>query len=395
MAASFLKQCKSVFIRLLVFSVMLLPAWMWIAWRLTSHRRLVIAIIDKTVLTKKGQEHISLNWILNQEKFTKNNTEGYQCDRDYFGFFPLRNDTFRIKGLERFNKAQLRQLSNDADAAYLTDAYGISNNDWYRRQDAAERSGILYGGMSPQDLYFLQSMQDMHKLIITEFNCLESPTPVPVRKAFEKSFGVYWTGWVGRYFDSFDTVRNRELPRWLIENYKRQHDGKWPFTKSGIAFIYMDDRIVILENGTHLNKEFPYIFSDEEGQRHYGLPANIRYTYWFDIMKADTLYNHIIARYEITANENGKKELRINGLDTVFPAIIVHINKDYRFFYFSGDFCDNPIGLTTSYFKGIHYFQWLMYNKRDPMERESFFWKAYRPLMTRILNDYYRDHFGK
>ena len=145
MAASFLKKGKRAFIRLFVFSVVSLPLWMWIAWRLTPRRKLVIAIIDKTVLTKKGQEHISLNWVLDQEKFAKNNTSLYQCDRDYYGFFPLRNDSFRVKGLERFSRAQLLQLSLDADAAYLTDAYGISNNEWYRRRDSAERSGILYG----------------------------------------------------------------------------------------------------------------------------------------------------------------------------------------------------------------------------------------------------------
>ena len=199
MAVSFLNRWYG---RLAVFTIVLLPLWMWLFWRLTPKRKLVVAIIDKTVLTTKGQEHISLNWVLNQERFAKNKTELYQHEKDYYGFFPLNDHKFRLKGLERFSGDQLEQLSNDADVAYLTDAYGIYNNEWYQRGDAKERSGILYGGMSEKDLYFLKQMRAKHKLIITEFDCLGSPTPDILRSDFEKNFGVRWTGWIGRYFRS-------------------------------------------------------------------------------------------------------------------------------------------------------------------------------------------------
>ena len=385
--------------RLLLLAGILLPLWMWLAWRWTSRRKLVIAIIDKTVLTSQGQEHVSLNWVLNQEKFTRNNRDLYQRERDYFGFFPLDKERFREKGLERFSEEQLQQLSKDADAAYLTDAYGIYGNEWFHHKPEKERSGIVYGGLSPQDLYFLKQMQVRHKLIITEFNCLGSPTPDPLRNDFEKTFGVHWSGWIGRYFDSFDTTLNNELPHWLIDHYRQQHNGKWPFTRSGIAFVHRDDRIVVLEKETHLNKEFPYIFSGEEGQAHYGLPASTRYNYWFDIITVDTTFNHKLATFKIDANEKGLKEMNTYGIKNSFPAVVVHLGKDYRFFYFAGDFCDNPIGLTTSYFKGIRYFDWLLYNRHDAQERKGFFWKVYRPLVTSILNDYYpegsRAHRGK
>lgn len=365
---------------------------MWLGWHLIPGRKLVIAIIDKTVLSPKGQEHGSLNWVLNQEKFTRNNRDLYQRERDYYGFFPLADEKFRLKGLERFSEEQLQQLSKDADAAYLTDAYGIYRNEWYQHKNKDGRSRIIYGGMSAQDLYFLKSMQASHKLIITEFNCMGSPTPDPLRNDFEKSFGVHWSGWVGRYFASLDTTVNKELPRWLIDHYKTQHGGKWPFTKSGIAFVHKDDRIVVLEKDTHLNKEFPYIYSSEEGQGHYGLPHHVRYNYWFDIISLDTSFNRTLATFNIDANEEGMKEMAANGILHSFPAITVHLNKDYRFFYLAGDFCDNPIGLTASYFKGSGYFSWLLYNRRDPEDRAGFFWKVYRPLVTTILNDYYQDN---
>ncbi len=390
MALPFLKASIGTILRALIAILLLMPLWMFIYWLASPKKKLVLAIIDKTVLTSKGQEHISLNWVLTQEKYTKTKNELYQRERDYFGFFPLTKDKYQIKGLERFNTNQLDQLSTDADVAYITDAYGIYKNDWYSQKYAQERSGIIYGGMSKEDLYFLTGMQKKHKLIIAEFNCLASPTTSIVRSGFEGSFGIRWSGWTGRYFDSFDTTENKEIPHWLINNYTKSHNGKWPFTKSGIALIHSDDRVVILENGTHLTDEFPHILATKEGQGHYGLPAKSPYSFWFDIVNPDSTYNHTLATFTIDTNDKGAKELANYGIPASFPAITAHINKDYRFFYFSADFADNPISPTSSYFKGVANFKWFMYNNRDPQERKSFFWKLYLPLVTTILDDYYQ-----
>lgn len=363
---------------------------MLVIWLCTGKRQFVVAIIDKTVLTTIGQEHISLNWVLNQEKFSLTNKKLYQRDRDYFGFFPKDHERYQIKGLERFDNQFLDQLSIDADAVYITDSYGIYKNEWFKKGGDKDRSGIIYGGMSDKDAYLLAQMKAKHKLIITEFNCLASPTSEKVRNDFEKTFGIHWTGWIGRYFETFDTLKNEEIPKWLINNYRKQHKGEWSFTKSGIAFVNADDRIVILENETHLNYEQPIIYANEEGRNHYGLPLKCNYPFWFDIIKPDTRFNHAIARFDINVNKNGAAVLKQYGLPASFPAITVHINKDYRFFYFSADFADNPISFNSSYFKGVPYLKWFMYNNREPLERKAFFWKIYQPLVTTILNDYYQ-----
>ena len=370
-------------------ALLLLPLWLFLAWWLTPKRKFVIAIVDKTVLDSKGQEHISLDWILRYEKFAKNNNELYEKGIDYYGFFPRKNEKFQLKGLERFSADQLEHLSNDADVAYFTDTYGIFKNEWYKEGDAKERSGTVYGGTSIEDITFLKQMRAKHKLIITEFNCLGSPTLPAVRFDFEKLFGIKWTGWTGRYFDSFDTTTNKELPHWLINNYKKRHNGEWPFTKSGIALVHSDDRVVVLEKETHLLKELPYIYSSKEGQEHYGLPEKAKYAFWFDIIQPDVSFNHLIASYKIDANQAGKEEMEKNNIPASFPAVTVHVNTDYRFFYFSGDFCDNPVEMGSSYFKGIRHLSWFMYNTQDLQERKSFFWQFYRPLVTTILNDYY------
>jgi hypothetical protein len=384
------KRRKKILIILLIIFIIGLPLWMWIAWLLTPERKMVVAIIDKTVLNEKRQEHVSLMWILNHERFLKNNSQLYDLQKDYFGFFPLKNEQFYLKGLERFNESQLQQLTADADAAYLTDAYGIYRNEWYRVYDDKDRSPVVYGGMSEQDMYYLEQMKAAHKLIVAEFNCIDSPTSDYIRSRFDSAFGVKWTHWVGRYFDSFDTTINLELPKWVYRNYMAQNNGQWPFKKSGICYVRTDDKIVILEKDTHLDREIPHINFNREAQDHYGQPERIKYSFWFEINTIDSLRNRSIATFEVEANQKGREELNRNGIPITFPAITIHTDNDYKFFYFSADFCDNPIKMTTSYFKGIRFFKWLFYNTKDPVERNSFFWTVYRPLITTILNEYYQ-----
>ncbi len=367
--------------------IILFPLWMWLGWLFTPKTKLVVAIIDKTVLNQGGQEHISLDWVLNNHRFTKTATERYQIEHDYYGFFPLENEKFKLKGLERFSSDQLKTLSNDADAVYFADTYGIYKNEWYSQKGNNERSGILYGGMSAQDIELLQDMKAKHKLIITEFNTIGSPTNADNRNKFEKLFAMHWTGWTARYFNSFDTAVNKELPKWLIGNYKNQHGHKWPFHRAGLAFVSNDDQIVVLEDSTHLTDPVPHIITFGYGQKKLSLPVRMKYPFWFDVISPDLSVNHAVSRFDLSLNANGVAELKKYGIPTTFPAIIMHKDKDYQFYYFSGDFCDNPIGLNTSYFRGISFFKWMFYNTEDPSERKSFFWEFYRPMMTHILEE--------
>lgn len=118
-------------------------------------------------------------------------------------------------------------------------------------------------------------------------------------------------------------------------------------------------------------------------------PEKMKYSFWFDIISVNKSINHVISDFRIDVNEAGLTELAQYKIPSTFPAITTHMNTDYRFFYFSADFCDNPISLSSSYFKGVALFKWMMYTEREPLERKSFFWRLYRPLVTTILNDYY------
>lgn len=378
--------------RKIVYSILalaiLIPFFMWFIWFVSPNTTLVAAIIDKTVLNTKGQEHISLHWVLNQEKFTKTSTKPYRIAEDYFGFFPLKNEKFKLKGLEKFNSTQLERLSNDADLVYFTDTYGIYNNEWFAQRNINERSGMLYGGLSSNDIEFLKLMKKKEKLIIAEFNTIGSPTSNVNRGLFENMFKMKWTGWTARYFEFLDPKINKGLPSWLINNYKKNHNNQWPFKKAGIAFVNDKEQVVILEEGVHLIDPLPYIITDEYGIENFSLPKKIKYPFWFDVINSDQTVNETVSSFEINTTEEGLAEMKKYGIPTNFPAVTRHKNKGYSFFYFSGDFSDNPVHLTSSYFKGIGYFQGLFYNKRNPMERESFFWEFYRPLLSEILNKY-------
>ena len=375
-------------IRLIIICIVFLPLLMWVVWVVTPKTKLVVAIVDKTVLTREGQEHISLNWVLNHERYTKTSKDAYDIGHDYFGFFPQPEEKYRIKGLERFSTNQLEQLSIDADLVYFTDTYGIYNNEWYQHRNENERSGMLYGGLSNKDIEILRLMKDKHKLIIAEFNTIGSPTLSENRTQFEHMFKLKWTGWTARYFNILDPEVNKEIPQWLIRNYKKSHNNKWPFKRSGIAFVNDNDQVTILEDGVHLTDPLPHIITNNYGQENLSLPEKIKYPFWFDVMVPDQKVNQIVSKFEISANEKGLKELKKYGIPSQFPAVTMHKDKDYTFYYFSGDFSDNAINITSSYFKGISFFQSLFYTDHDPLERTSFFWKFYRPMLTDILDDY-------
>ncbi|WP_419213455.1 hypothetical protein ACNR9Q_04690 [Maribacter sp. X9] len=367
--------------------ILLTPVFMWMGWVLTPKKKLVIALVDKTVLTAQGQEHISLNWILNHNRYTKTQDKSYKIERDYFGFFPLEDEKYLLKGLERFSSEKLNLLSADADLAYVTDTYGIYTNEWFKKGDINNRSSMLYGGLSYEDLVFLKAMKERHKLILTEFNTIGSPTMVENRKTFEHMFGLHWTGWTARYFDNLDSTTNLDLPQWLVDNYKKANNGAWPFTKPGVAFVNEKEQVVILEEGTHLKNALPYINTTPQAQQKWHLPDTIKYPFWFDVIIPDLKINQVNATFKLNLLPKGEEELAKYSIPQNIPAITSHLEDDYKFFYFSGDFSDNPVGTKTSYFKGIHFFKSLFYDERNPLERNSFFWNFYRPLISQILED--------
>ena len=370
---------------------------MWLFWYFKEPRKLNVLILDKTVLTNSVQEHISLSWILNNEQYIHTSFGAYDRKRDYYGFFPDNRGNYRINDLDNYTSQQLDSLSKIYDVAFYTDMYGIYSNEWIDKyfpekindeRFKANRSGKIYGGMSSNDLVFLKLMKARKKLIINEFNMIASPTQGYIRREYEKEFHVKWTGWVGRYYDNLDTLINLDIPRWLIKNYMRDNQNTWPFKNSGIAFVRDDDKVVILENKTHLDIDIPYIYTNMDDCIAFNIPSAMKYPFWFDIISTDSTM-HEISKYEIGSNIRGDSLLSKWNIPREFPAL-VKPRKNNLYYYMAGDFSDNPIDMKSSYFRYVELLSFITLT-HEKIERNTFFWNYYRPLIKNIFTEYQKS----
>ena len=380
---------KRKIINIVLFGFISLPLILWLLWIIKPAYKANILILDKTVLTKIGLEHRAFDWVLQHRKYFKPNGDSYSPDRDYLGFFPLKNDSFLIKDLSKLTEKQIDSLSNSTDMTYFTDSYGIYNNEWYRKQNVSEHSEKVYGGLDKNDVLFLQKMKEKKKLIMAEFNFFATPTSTSVRIEAENLLGLKWSGWTGRYFEQLDTIKNPELPKWVIRLYKEQHQNKWPFTKPGIVFVHSDETIAILEKETDLKREVPIVKSFKYGVEKFNIPKEIRYPYWFDITLSTDTSNRIISYYELYSNERGDSILHYHNIPKIFPAAFENIVSS-PYYYFCGDFTDSPIRKTLNEVIGMEYIKMFVLNESDLNDRTPFFWRYYLPMTTKILDNYFR-----
>ena len=380
---------KRKLINIVLLGFILLPLILWLLWIVKPSYKANVLVVDKTVLTKYGLEHRTFDWVLQHRKYFKPNGDFYSPVRDYLGFFPLENDSFSIKDLSKLTEKQIDSLSSITDMTYFTDTYGIYDNEWYRKKDIGEHSEKVYGGLDKNDVLFLKKMKEKKKLILAEFNFFATPTSITERVEIENLLGLKWSGWTGRYFEQLDTIKNPELPKWVIRLYKNQHKNKWPFTKPGIVFVHSDETIAILEKETDLRYEVPIIKSFNYGIKKFNIPKEIRYPYWFDITLSTDTNNRVLSYYELLPNKSGDSILHRHNIPKIFPAAFENI-KDSPYYYFCGDFTDSPIHRTFDELIGMEYLKMFVLNESDLNDRTPFFWRYYLPLTTKILDDYFR-----
>ena len=384
-------KIKNKIIPIIVTIIILTPLISWLLWYKTPETKLRILILDKTVPMPERQEHRSLNWVLTNRMYTKTNKKIYSINDDYFGFFPMKpykEEEYEIHDFEDLNETELKEICDTLDMIYFTDTYGVYYNEWYLDSLQTEHSARIYGGTTANEMILLEEMKKQEKLIITEFNTIASPTSRSIRRRFEKDFNIEWSSWTARHFRNLDTTQNKEIPRWVIRLYMEQHDNKWPFKKSGILFVHENTTLEILEEGIHLEENVPFIETNEYFCEKYGLIDKVHYPFWFDITFTNDS-NEVISNYHLYPTELGDSILKAHHIPTVFPAAIQHLS-DYRFYYFAGDFADNPLPVGSSFFRGVQLIDFLFYEANDEA-RSKFFWKYYLPLMTTILETNFKN----
>jgi hypothetical protein len=363
---------------------------MFLMWVFTPNKVMQVLTVDKTVPTKSYREHKCFTWVLTHKKYKQSRTRYYKYAKDYMGFFPMKKKKYLVKDLKNFSEKQIDSLSKALHMVYYTDTYGVYYNEWYVDTTSTEHSKLLYGGLDKKDFLLLKKMHARKKLIVAEFNFFATPTRKSVQTRVEDLLHLKWSGWVGRYFDSFDTIENKELPKWLVRLYKEQHNNQWPFQKyhGGIAFVHEDERVEIVEDQVDLTYNYPEIITFPYGQKKFEVPRKLNFIYWFDITHSTDTSNRVFAYYKINTNRRGDSILKLQGIPKIFPAAYEHLQGS-PYYYFCGDFCDNPVNYKFVIFKGIRYFELFILSPEDTNFGMIFFWRYYYPLMKRILKDYY------
>lgn len=370
--------------KLLLILFLLIPLWSYLAWLASPSTSLRVVMLDKTAQDFSNIEHRAFTWVLNYNKYTKDNGELYNRRIDYLGYFPSPQNLLKKNDLEGANQRLIDSISDHVDVGYFIDTYGSYYEDWKDRIKDIPEKGMIYGGLESEDVSLLQSLRDRDKLILAEFSIFGNPTPKNIRFRAEELLGVHFSGWVGRYFAELDTNLNPEIPRWIPRLYNEQYNEEYHFSGPGIGFFHENGHLLILDKD-ELVHDLPIIETEEDLADQLGVDAFIRYPFWFEICNQDTS-TRTVSQYRIYASNTGATKMRALGIPQSFPAVIAHPN--WHIIYMAGDFTDNPIGMYTSHFKGISSLDMLWYDNRNPSDRRKFFWDYYNPFISGVLDRY-------
>ncbi|NVK48177.1 MAG: hypothetical protein HWE09_00320 [Cyclobacteriaceae bacterium] len=387
------EELKILFSRLLLFVIFLLviPGLSYGIWWIKQNKEFGIILLDKTVPNTLYSEHRGLFWIFEHEKFVKPKTqEFYDLELDYFGFFPTTDvdNEVSIKDFSIMDSFEKSSLVSSNEVLIIADTYGVYRHDDSANGNSQLANQKLYGGLDASDLEIISLAQEMGKTIISEYNSIASPTPVPIRSQFENQMGVKWTGWVARYFDELDTLANSGLPSWLVTTYKSQHQEDWSFKGPGLVFVHESGRIEIFDSRSDYQNQVPLIRTPRQNKAGFILPEVVPYPDWFDIVLIQRDYE-VISYYDIKPTDEGLERLRGMGLPRFFPAVVFRPNQTGRIYYLSGDFSDLKLNFGSPRFWGLATLWRGFYSVTDYRDRQSFFWNYYEPLMNQILNQAY------
>ncbi len=374
------------YISIVIGTLLILFLALRIGWTSKEKKVLNIYILDKTVNSTDRLEHKSFTWLLNNNRYVKPDSKNYSYSKDYYGFFPvdIENEIFDFKSL-RIN--EIDAYAEIYDVAYYTDCYGVYSFEWYKGKTKPIRSQKVYGGLNQNDFLLMKNMIDSGKLVIAEYNMFSTPTNALVRSKTEDLLGISWSGWSGKYFATLDVTNENGPQEWMKNLYESQHLGVWPINQPGIVLINNDGLIDVLTLGKHLNSSIPIIKSTEVAINRFGVAQDIIYEQWFEFISSGI--NEVHSSFFIDVTPEGKETLDRLGLSNFFPAV-VEGNANKKYFYFCGDFAENPVKIWTAKFYGGRWLNHFLY-RFNTSNRAVFFRDYYTPLIDSILFEYYHS----
>ena len=347
-----------------IFIILLIPSAMWF---LQPSNKLNIAIIDKTVPDETYREHKGFTWLLNYLKYVDDKGDSYETSSSYFGVIPKK---------EGKNYAT-RDLPDDYtkyDVIYLADLQGVDGKE----KDPG-------GGLKKEEWSSIVNRleQNEKSLLIAEHNTFASPTSAEVRETLTNYLGIEWSGWVGKYFDELDYKKNKDIPQSIVNNY----EGTWIYSGSG--FLLVNDitgEMTILEHEKHMQEEGISLTFTEEGEHKFGLASSTTYDNWFDIVLPSD-GSTVLAEYEWSLTDDGKKMLEEKGIPNEFAAVIENSHLNSSSMYLAGDYNDVVNAPVMYQFKGIPQ----IYKAVQKFSDESFYWSTYVPMMDSILRSFQEE----
>lgn len=348
------------------------PLW---TWQIKKTENMNVLIVDKTVPDQTFREHKGLIWLLNTLKIKKENNEKYDVEQDYVGFVPS----------DQPPEFQVREFPEDLstyDIIYVADGYGVYKDEYLGGNEEGNRSELLYGGIKQEEVNAINtSLIENNQTLIAEFNTFGSPTEPEVRDSFYHLLNVDWSGWMGRIFTD---LNNKEVPTWVKDNYEKQYGEKYSFSGTGLIFASEDDEVLVFTEEDLIN-EFVSFQYTKNGQEHFEMNDQIQYNYWFDIVKARD-EKEVQATFELSLSDKAKKELTKYEIPFKFPAVIHHQDSLYDTYYFAGDFVDHDNIPSIHQISGLTWWQ-KMFSFNQKGRTDTFFWKAYVPMMEKIVTD--------
>ena len=362
-----------------VLAIIILLAGAYIlSWHLFPKSEINMLVVDKTVPQADYREHRAIFWIASHNRFTGQEGEFYQKDKDYLGYHP------ETGAKETLTKKDLENIA----LLYLADTYGIYDYEEglevyeerlpYEHQDIE----LLYGGFEKEETEAIKEFSSReNRVLVGEHNIFGYPTYLDpeAAKTLQELFAVNYDGWLARYYDDLD-----QTAYWTKELYSRIYGREWDLEGPGMVFVregvpdldwYTD--LVIVER-EDFSEPWPEVQSSDH-ELLAGAAQAVPYLYWVELLEVDPEceYTEVLAHYELPLEEEALEPLKTRGLSASFPAMIKHNPPgEAKRIYFAGDFADQlpallPPSLTDSasiqrffsYLPGLpvqyrFYFQW-------------------------------------
>jgi hypothetical protein len=361
-----------------IIVVLLLPVLGHLLWMVQKKKPLNLMIVNKSVPTTSHNEVKSFNWVLNYEKVLKAGNEHYDFSKDYYGFHP--EAVTEERTIKSYRLEDFPTIRKDYDGIVYLDNQGVE-------LDGQKFSSITYyGGFNQTDYLLMREMMSSGKLVIAEFNFFSDPTEELVRYNTEQMMDIYSLRWKGKFFKNLEKKKIQEEvdPKWF-ESYSESYNKEWDYSGPGLILCNeKQQRVVVIPADKYMTEKFPTIESLATASDQYGLPDQAAYTGWFEVVHEGN--NEVISQINLNLNEEGEELLKMNGLESTFPACIKVPEKPV--YFMAGDFSKQNVVMAWS---RLRIFSDICRGVCKGMTKNPnrFFQTYYVPLISNILDNYH------